>query len=510
MNRAKKATRNSIFAILTQVASLIYGLLVPRLVLSHYGSELNGLVSSINQFIQYFTLLESGLASAAIYSLFKPLEDNDEQTCAEIVSDCDYEYKKIGFIFVGLAFALALIFPHFKNAEGLSTVECSLLVLAISINTGISYFIFGKYRALLTAAQYQHILSIISMLNMVVITIAVVICVNVINTPIWIMKAVSAAVPLLQLPMLMIYTRQKYPWIRKCKTKRYGRIKNRYVAFGNEIMGVIFTSSPIVLLTTFVSLSQVSVYSVYNTIYHGIATLFGSVNLAFASMFGSLVANGNNDETAHTYKQFESIFYHLSSFTYSCCYVLTLPFLAFYTRGISDVEYLVPLYAFLFSLNGWFSNAYTPQAVMIRAGGLFKETRFQIYAQTTIGVILGIGFTSKWGISGLLLSQIIANAVRMIMAIKTIDFDTGYLDKKNAIIHLCLSGFQMFVSILFSQFVLEIMKIAEPTTSLVRWFLQAIITAIVSAVIMILFILLTDKDSISFIKRITKSKKCKE
>ena len=128
MNRAKKATRNSIYAIVTQVASLIYGLLVPRLVLAHYGSELNGLVSSINQFIQYFTLLESGLASAAIYSLFKPLEENDEQTCVEIVSDCDYEYKKIGIIFVILAFILAIIFPHFKNAEGLSTVECSLLV----------------------------------------------------------------------------------------------------------------------------------------------------------------------------------------------------------------------------------------------------------------------------------------------------------------------------------------------------------------------------------------------
>ena len=58
-------TRNSVFALLLQVINIGYGFLVPRFVLAYYGSELNGLVSSITQFMQYFAMLESGLAVSA-------------------------------------------------------------------------------------------------------------------------------------------------------------------------------------------------------------------------------------------------------------------------------------------------------------------------------------------------------------------------------------------------------------------------------------------------------------
>lgn len=507
MKRMKPVTRNSIFAIITQVISLLYGLTVPRLVLSHYGSELNGLVSSINQFLHYFTLLEAGLASAAVYSLFKPLENKDEQSCVDIVSDCDYEYKKIGFIFVGLSFILSVLFPLFKKAEGISTVECALLILAISITTAISYFIYGRYRALLTAAQHQHILSIASMINMVASTIAVVICINVLNTKIWVMKAVCAVVPLIQLPILLLYTRSKYPWIKKCKPQKLKKIKNRYVAFANEILGTVFTSSPIVILTAFVSFSEVSIYSVYNTIYHGIASLFGSINLAFGSMFGSMIAQDNEKRTAESFSQFESLLYYVSAFIYSSAYVLTIPFIAFYTKGVTDAQYLNSTYAMLFALNGWLNNAYTPQTVMVRAGGLFKESRMQIIIQTIVGVVLGIIFTYKWGTAGLLLALVIANLVRTILAIKVIDFDLGYLNKSNAIIHIIVTGVQIIVSIFIGQFCLHLLGIASVQgETITRWLVQACIVASVSAVTMILFVFFFDRELFTFAKKFVKRK----
>ena len=54
--------------------------------LKYYGSEINGLVSSINQFIVYFNLVEAGLSGAAIYALYKPLAENNHKAINSIVS----------------------------------------------------------------------------------------------------------------------------------------------------------------------------------------------------------------------------------------------------------------------------------------------------------------------------------------------------------------------------------------------------------------------------------------
>ena len=54
---------------------MLAGFVTPLIMLKYYGSEVNGLVTSIGQFIVYFNLVEAGLSGAAIYALYKPLAD---------------------------------------------------------------------------------------------------------------------------------------------------------------------------------------------------------------------------------------------------------------------------------------------------------------------------------------------------------------------------------------------------------------------------------------------------
>ena len=67
------------YAIL-QIVNMMVGLFLPRLYLAVYGSEINGVVSTVNSFISYFTYLEAGLGLTMIHSLFKPLADKDNDT----------------------------------------------------------------------------------------------------------------------------------------------------------------------------------------------------------------------------------------------------------------------------------------------------------------------------------------------------------------------------------------------------------------------------------------------
>ena len=96
--RKKKALINSAFSILLEIITMISGLILPRLIIRIYGSEVNGLISSITSFIGYITLLQSGVGTVAKAALYKPLADkdhdkllgmieNEHQALVEILSD---------------------------------------------------------------------------------------------------------------------------------------------------------------------------------------------------------------------------------------------------------------------------------------------------------------------------------------------------------------------------------------------------------------------------------------
>ena len=67
MNRTQKFALNSTTAALYQIIAMLLGFITPSLMISTYGSEVNGLVSSINQLISYISLVEAGLSGAAVF-----------------------------------------------------------------------------------------------------------------------------------------------------------------------------------------------------------------------------------------------------------------------------------------------------------------------------------------------------------------------------------------------------------------------------------------------------------
>ena len=61
--RRKKLLFNTGTALLSQLVTLISGFILPRLIIGQYGSEVNGLVSSITQFLAFFSMMEMGVGA---------------------------------------------------------------------------------------------------------------------------------------------------------------------------------------------------------------------------------------------------------------------------------------------------------------------------------------------------------------------------------------------------------------------------------------------------------------
>ena len=102
---------NSVANIISQVFNVLSGIIIPRIILSYFGSEVNGLTTSLYQFLNYISLLEGGVGGVVVAALYKPLSEHDSDKVSSIIKTSNKFYHKISFIFIIYSLVLALTYP---------------------------------------------------------------------------------------------------------------------------------------------------------------------------------------------------------------------------------------------------------------------------------------------------------------------------------------------------------------------------------------------------------------
>ena len=412
MNRTKKFFYNSVTTAFLQIVLMLAGFITSRLMLKFYGSEINGLISSINQFIVYLNLVEAGLSHAAIYALYKPLADNDHKTINGIVAAAKKLYTQSGYIFVSLTTGLAVIYPMFVKSDALTPLSIGLLVLIVGVNGALEFFTLAKYRVILSADQRIYVVSLASIVNVVASTLIIVVLVNR-SVDIVVLRLVAVLSIFLRSFILMFYVKAKYKYINYREAPNFTALNKRWDALYLQILGAVQIGIPVVILTVVTrNLKIVSVYSIYNMVTSGLDRILSIFISGLSASFGDIIVRGEKIILQKAYREFELFYYSLITVVYSIAFITIMPFIRMYTSGITDINYDLPLVGFLFVTNGLLSNIKTPQGMLVISAGMFKETKLQTTIQGAIVVIFGTLFTLLFGIMGVLIGSIFSNIYR--------------------------------------------------------------------------------------------------
>lgn len=414
--RSKNSMYNLIAATMLQVISLIIGIILPRVMLMSFGSEVNGLVSSIKQFISYLTLVEAGLAGACIYSLYKPLANKDYQEINSILSGARKFYNKSGIIFSTLAFALAIIFPYIVQSDAVGNLTVTVLVLILGINGALEFFSMGKYRALLTADQKSYVISMIKALAQVLNCIIIVIM-ALKGYSIVTVQFVATLSYVLRTVLFSVYVRKKYTFIDFHVPPSKKALHQRWDVLFHQVGAMVIFNSPIAFITFFCSLIEVSIYSVYNMVFAGIGGIVGIFNSGLVAGIGEIISKSEMKTLQRVYREYECGYYMIVTWIYTCTYILILPFIEVYTKGINDTNYIRKDIAIAFVIIGILNTLRMPQSTVIGAAGHFKETRYRALAEIIINIVASLILVNKFGMLGVLMGGICSYAYRTIDSI---------------------------------------------------------------------------------------------
>lgn len=280
---------NIICSLLLQVVTIVSGFILPKIIISSLGSETNGLVASINQFLNYVVLLEGGVSGVITASLYQPLSTNDKKKVSSIIRTTKRFFNQIGIVFVVYMCVVAFCYPLFtKTSQSYWYVVA--LTFVLGSNLLVQYFISLSYRLLLKADRKVYVESIVQLIVVVLNLVLVLITIK-IYRDILVVKLVSAIVFLIQPIAFATYVNKNYHLDRHAPIDNTS-IKQRWDGFGQNLAFFIHSNTDIVVLTIFKNLTSVSVYSIYNMIVMALKNLVISISSAISPSIGNVLAKG--------------------------------------------------------------------------------------------------------------------------------------------------------------------------------------------------------------------------
>lgn len=496
-SRTQKVVKNVFFGLLSEAIKLACSLILPRLILTNYGSAYNGIVSSITQFISCIALMKFGIGGATRVALYKPLANKDSKEISEVLASTESFMRKIAKISLVFILFFACLYPFFVSNE-FGWLFSASLILIISLSTFVEYYFGFTYSMLINADQKSYIEDILSVVSTILNAVVAVILINN-HFSIHIVKLGSSLVHIFPPLFLYFYCHKKYNLVKVEKPK-ISKIPQRWDAFIHEIASFVNDNTDVMILTLFTNLLEVSVYTVYHSIVANLRKLMSTFVSGFGSAFGDMYARGEKELLKVNLGIYELITYSFTTVIYSTALVMLIPFVMLYTKGVTDVNYERLSFAIVLTLAGVFDCFRFPYKQIINNTGFYKQTKFVAIGEASINIIISILAVIKFGLVGVAVGTLIT----MIFGSCMYSF---YISKHVVERNIFMSYKHMIVSIIiiFSVYKLSSIYLFN-VSSYLLWILYSIITFVIAAIITIVVDYLVYKeDMILAFNKIKKS-----
>lgn len=396
---------NSISPLIYQVTTIICGFILPRLILGYYGTEVNGLVNSITQFLAIISFLELGVGAVVQSSLYKPLADNDNITVSKVITSADKFFRRLGYILVIYVVVMLFYYPYLVKLS-FSFMFTATLIVAISIRSFAQYFFGIVNRLLLLADQKAYIQYIAQTAAVIANTVGCYILIA-FDSSVQVVYGLTSFIFFLQPLAIHLYIKRYYALDRQIHYD-VEPIKQKWNGVAQHIAAVILSSSDSIVLTTFSTLVNVSIYTVYYLPMSGARLMIMSMISGIDALIGNLWAKQDLAELRKVFGWTEWSIHTGTTLIFTLTAVLIVPFVQVYTHGVNDANYMQPLFGVLLVAANSGHCLRLPYNIMILAAGHYKQTQHNYIIAAVMNIVISIIGVKQFGLIGVTLGTLAA------------------------------------------------------------------------------------------------------
>lgn len=408
INRTKNATRNMTIGAISKVFNIIVQFLIRTAMIKFMGAEFLGLDSLFSSILQVLNLAELGVGSAMVFSMYKPIAEDDEETICALMNLYRLYYHVIGAVIAVVGGVLTPFIPYLIDGElphGLNIYVLYLLNLAATV---LSYWLFAYKNAIFNAHQRVDVPSKVTLfMNVIRYGGQFIIIIFIKNYYMYVIVALLTQA--LSNIMTAVMADKIYP-----NYKPYGKLGKDTVKsinhrirdlFTSKIGAVVVNSADTVVISAFLGLTVLAIYQNY---YYILTAVTGIVTIIFSACtagIGNSIILETKEKNFNDLKTFTFLISWLAGFC--TCFFLCLyqPFMEIWVGKDLMLEFAAVIclcvYYFIYEINALL-NTYKD------AAGIWHEDRFRPLVTAAANLTLNLVTVQFWGIYGVLLSTVIS------------------------------------------------------------------------------------------------------
>lgn len=413
LGRKKTLARNTKFAVIRTIVQYVIQFILRTIFIYTLGKAYLGLNGLFSNIIGCLSIVELGVGTAIVFSMYKPIAEND----IEKVKSLNALYKKcfsiIALIITVLGLAIIPVLKFTIKSDIPADINIYVIYLITLFNTVLGYF-WAHNRSLLFAYQRNDIENKIGILQNVLLGIAQTLILvftknyyaYIICTPIF---------TVLENLLIAREVRRICPNVKgralpiNKETSKELR-KNVIGASMGQIGGVFVTSTDNILISSMLGLAILGVYTNYATIILAITACVTLITSNARSVVGNLIATESSEFVHEKFKVFNFFMYWLTGVCTICLLGLLNPFIYIWTNA--SIDYLLDFsVVIVLVINFYISNTLSLTATFTVSAGLMWQNKWKTIIQGLVNIVFSIIFAKWWGLIGIFLGTLVSYLV---------------------------------------------------------------------------------------------------
>ena len=469
--RTTKMIKNFITDFFPQIIIMIIALFKSKIMLQYLGQETLGLYQLFAQVITYLALAEGGLASAAVYRLYKPIADKDNQKIAEIANATRNVFMIVSGIILVLGIGISFVVPFLieNNTFSYGYIVSNFILYVIS---EVVVYLTIYRRALFEANQEKYKINIIYQTSLILhslLEIAILILGGNL-TSLFIMFICLNTVTSM---IILLYGKKTYSYLPKTKKADYSLVKDVKNLFIHKISALISNNVDVIIISKVLGLVNVVIYTTYNYIINSLKLVVDKLYGAALGGIGNVLATDKDTG--------KKLFFEYNSLVFFFALVLGVPLLYaidyFIDIWYSNEIYTSMLLSILFVVNLVYYIIRTPLISFTTAAGLFKETNKCAILEVIINLSLSLILVNIIGIPGVLIGTIVSLVISEYMIKPIIIYKKVFGE---GVKEYYLRNLKFVLYLIIGFVLIYVLKLHYRPINIIQWFFSSVIIGVVN------------------------------
>lgn len=406
--RIKKASINVFVNFLTFFSLFIPNLIVTKVFLDTLGIELLGLNSLYSNIIGLLTVVELGIGSAIIFSLYKPFAEENWIKVKGYLNFYSKVYKFVGLIILLLGI-LIVPFLHLIIKNEVNIQEAQIYFILFLINTFITY-LFSYKLCILVVAQEEYKLSIATTLSKLLIFVLQIFMLKIFPS-LFLFLIIQIIINLIFYLFINRYINNKYNWLNNSdgritkeeKKKLYINVK---ALFYHKVGGVLVLGTDNILIASFINLATVGIFNNFYMVISAAQSLIYKSLSGVTASIGNLLVENDKEYAYKVHKRLFFLSFWIVSFITISLYNTITQFVHLW---LNQSQILDQLTLTLLLINFYFILMRGSVERFKDAAGIFHQDRYAPILESIINLILSIILVMTIGLPGIFLGTLISN-----------------------------------------------------------------------------------------------------